>query len=418
MLLTADDQRRLDEIRSMKRTATLVLLGATAVFVAARLLEDRSGGGVWGYVRATAEAAMVGGLADWFAVTALFRHPLGIPIPHTAILPRRKDQLGRTFGSFVQTSFLAPEVLSERLAQADLSARAADWLDDDDHAALVAEKVASVSTTALRALDDAAVTQVVADELVARLRDVDAAPLLGRVLEVVTEDGRHHRLLDAGLGALAEAMAEQRPTLRRRFEQETPWWLPDTVEERVFERAFAATQTFITEIRRNPDHAVRRHVDERLADLAVRLRSSPELAAKVETAIGEVLEHPAVGEWAAEVWAEVRSGLVARAAEPDSDLRRRLAQGVRAVAGALRRDPELAARVERSVIDAVVLLADRYGDEIAGFVESTVLRWDATETSLRVELLLGRDLQIIRINGSVVGGLAGLAIHAAGELLG
>ena len=230
------------------------------------------------------------------------------------------------------------------------------------------------------------------------------------MLEVVTEDGRHHQLFDVALAAAADAMAEQRPTLRRRFEAETPWWVPGSVEERVFERAFAATQTFITEIRRDPDHPVRRHLDDQVADLARRLQESPELAARVDGALAELVAHPAMRTRATDVWQELRDTLVAQADDPASDLRRGVERGALAVAHALETDPELAARVERSAIDIVTTMAERYGEEIAGFVEGTVLRWDASETSLRVELLLGRDLQIIRINGSVVGGLAGRCV--------
>ena len=416
-VLTVDDEERFAEIRSMKLKALLVLLAATVVFVVARVLEARSGAG-WGYLRATAEAAMVGGLADWFAVTALFRHPLGIPIPHTAILPNRKDQLGKTLGSFVQTSFLSPDVLAERLRDADVSGRVAAWLREPGNPELVSEKLSSLAITGLRLLDDDAVSDLVTTDLLGRLRDVDLAPMLGQALTVATEDGRHHRLVDAALAAAADAMAKQRPTLRRRFEAETPWWLPPNVEERVFERGFAAMQSFIAEVRRTPTHSVRRHLDERLADLALRLQESPELAATVATARDEMLDHPAVRTWATELWREVRDGFIQQAGDPESSLRRRVADGALAVAHALETDAELAGRVDHSTLDIVTMLAARYGDEVAGFVESTVQRWDATETSTRIELLLGRDLQIIRINGSLVGGLAGLIIHAVGNLLG
>ena len=416
MILTADDRQRLAEIRSMKITATLVLVGATVVFVLARMLEPRHD--AWGYVRATAEAAMVGGIADWFAVTALFRHPLGIPIPHTAVLPRRKDQLGRTFGSFVQTSFLAPDVLVERLGDAGLATKAAAWLREDGTAELVSEKVASAVAIGLRVLDDDNVAEVLMTDVVGRLRDVDAAPIVGRALEVLTDDGRHHRLLDAALGVVAESMATQQPMLRRRLKAETPWWLPDAVEQRMFERAYTATQSFIGEIRRTPDHPIRLHLDAELAHLAVRLRESPELAARVNATRDEIFSHPDVQAWVGEIWVELRDQLIDQAADETSSLRRRLATGAIAVAHALETDAELAERLERATIDVVAMLAARYGDEMARFVEATVLRWDATETSTRIELLLGRDLQIIRINGSVVGGLAGLVIHTVGQLVG
>lgn len=415
--LTADDRERMGEIRGMKRTASLVLLGATVVFVLARFLEDGSSG-VWGYVRATAEAAMVGGIADWFAVTALFRHPLGIPIPHTAILPNRKDQLGRTFGSFVQTSFLAPDVLAERLTTLSVSERIADWLNEPGNAELAGEKAGSLAATVVRLLDDQEVGEFITTDVLGRVRKVDVAPIAGQVLDLVTEENRHHQLVDATLKGVADMLAEQKPVLRARFEQESPWWVPDAIDDRVFDKIYSGVNSFLAEVRDDPSHEVRRHVDAKMRDLSVQLRESPEMAARANRLKDELLTHPALKQWAIDIWADLQDSIVAQASDPDSSLRARMTVGARALAHALATDPELKARVDKVATEIVTTLAERYGAEIAGFVESTVQRWDATETSTRVELLLGRDLQIIRINGSVVGGLAGLVIHTVSELIG
>jgi len=415
--LTHDDLERLDQIRRMKRTASLVLLGATAVFVVALVLEERSSP-AWGYLRATAEAAMVGGVADWFAVTALFRHPLGIPIPHTAILPNRKDQLGRTFGSFVQTSFLAPDVLAERLSTFSVSERLAEWLRDPANAELAAEKAGSLAATVVRLLDDDEVGDFITTDVLGRVRDVDVAPIAGQVLDLVTEDGRHHQLFDATLKGVAEMLVDQRSVLRDRFEQESPWWVPGAVDDRVFDKIYHGITGFIAEVRRSPDHEVRRHVDTKVRDLAVRLRESPEMAERANRIKDDLLAHPALKDWAVEIWSDLQDSIVEQANDPTSALRARLSVGARALAHALATDPELKARVDRAAAEIVSTLAERYGSEVAHFVETTVQRWDATETSTRVELLLGRDLQIIRINGSVVGGLAGLVIYSVSRLVG
>jgi len=415
--LSPDDEARLGDIRAMKRTASLVLLAATVVFVVARILESSSSS-AWGYVRATAEAAMVGGIADWFAVTALFRHPLGIPIPHTAILPNRKDQLGRTFGSFVQTSFLAPDVLAERLTTLSVSERVAEWLTEPGNAELAGEKAGSLAATVVRLLDDDEVGELITTDVLGRLRSIDVAPIAGQIIDVVTEDGRHHQLLDATLKGVGDMLAEQRPNLRARFERESPWWVPDAVDDRVFDKIYAGVNAFLREVRTNPDHEVRRHVDAKVRDLAVRLRESPELAARANQIKDDLLGHPAVKEWAIDIWSDLQDSIVAQAADPESSLRARLTVGAGALAHALAHDEQLKARVDRAAVEIVTVMAERYGAEVAGFVETTVQRWDATETSTRVEVLLGRDLQIIRINGSVVGGLAGLVIYTVSQLFG
>lgn len=415
--LTSDDLDRMDQIRAMKRTATLVLVGATVVFVVALLLEEHHAGG-WGYLRATAEAAMVGGIADWFAVTALFRHPLGIPIPHTAILPNRKDQLGKTFGSFVQTSFLAPDVLAERLDTFSVSERLADWLNEPGNAGLAAEKAGSLAATVVRLLDDEEVGEVLSTDVLGRVRNVDVAPIAGQVLDIVTEDGRHHQVFDATLKGVSDMLRDQRSVLRDRFEEESPWWVPEALDDRVFDKIYSGVNSFISEVRTNPDHEVRRHVDAKVRDLAVRLRESPELAARANQIKDDLLTHPALKEWAIEIWSDLQDSIVEQASDPESSLRARLEVGARALAHALANDPELKARVDRAAAEIVTTLAERYGAEVSHFVETTVQRWDATETSTRVELLLGRDLQIIRINGSVVGGLAGLVIYSVSRLIG
>lgn len=416
MELTLDEQQRMDDIVTMKRRATGVLVVATAIFIAARVAEA-DGASVWGYIRATAEAAMVGGLADWFAVTALFRHPLGIPIPHTAILPNRKDQLGATFGSFVRNSFLAPEVLTERLTEAAIATRLSAWMTEPDNAATAARYAGSVAATVARLLDDDDVAELLSSEFTERLGNADLAPLVARAVEVATEDGRHHQLVDAALNGAADMMATQRVTLRDRFNEESPWWVPEVVDDKVFAKVYAGLQTFIDEVRSRPDHPLRLHVDQRLEVLVDELRTDPERARRIAEVRDDLLQHPAVADWSRRIWVQLRERIIESASEPDSNFQVRLADGVAAMGHALANDPELSARAERTTIEVASTLADRYGEEVADFVKSTVERWDATETSTRVELLLGRDLQIIRINGSVVGGLAGLTIHTVAELL-
>jgi uncharacterized membrane-anchored protein YjiN (DUF445 family) len=412
--LTPEDTARVAEIKAMKRKALAVLIFTTALFIVARVLE--TDGDVWSYVRATAEAAMVGGIADWFAVTALFRHPLGIPIPHTAILPNRKDQLGETLGSFVQTSFLNPELVAERVAEAGVSNRIAEWLGEDANVALVAEKAGSVAATVVRLLDDQEVSDLVTSEVMSRLRSVDLAPVAAKVVEVATADGRHHQLVDAALNGVSQMMSEQRPMLRDRFAAESPWWVPESVDEKVFERIYAGLSTFINEVRTNPQHPLRKHVDTRLAALITELRTDPAMSERLAATRDDLLTDPNVREWSKRLWVELREQVIESASRENSELHQRLQQAVRSLRHALVSDPELQQRVDRAAVDIAGTMAARYGDEIAGFVSSTVQRWDATETSLRVELLLGRDLQIIRINGSVVGGLAGLVIYTISQL--
>jgi uncharacterized membrane-anchored protein YjiN (DUF445 family) len=409
-----DDLKR-RQLRQMKAIALGFLVVAAIVFVIARLLEDDHH---WlGYVRATAEAAMVGALADWFAVTALFRHPLRVPIPHTAIIPKRKNEIGESLGSFVQENFLSAAVIGEKLREARVAERAADWLVQPAHAERVAGQVAAVLGGAVDVLRDDEITGLIEDAVVGRLRSVDVAPTAGRVLDLMTESGRHREVFDAALNGVGRMLDERRLTLREAFAKESPWWVPAPIDDRVFDRIFAGVQNTIRDVLADPNHALRSHVDERVTALVAELKTSPEMAARGAALRDEVLDHPAVRTWTLSIWADLKESLVRQAADPDSGLRRRLADGIVSIASTVREDPTLQTKINRWIEEAVDYLATQYRGEVAHLISSTVAKWDPDETSERIELQIGRDLQFIRMNGTIVGGLVGLAIYSVGQLL-
>jgi uncharacterized membrane-anchored protein YjiN (DUF445 family) len=399
----------------MRRRATGLLVGVTVVFVVLHLAGGD--GAATGYAIAAVEAAMVGGLADWFAVTALFRHPLGVPIPHTAVIPERKDQFGETLGGFVQTSFLTPDIIAERVRTARVVPRLAGWLAEPDNAARLARHLADAAVTAADLLRDDEVHGALEEVARRRIETTPLAPLAGRALAVMTTDGRHHELLDVMLRAIERFLDENRASLRARFGDESPWWLPEAAEDRIFERLLDGARNVLREVARDPDHELRRDVDARVRRLVLELQSSPAMRARGEELKHELLAQPELRRWVAGVWTDMKAGLRAQAADPDSELRRRVADTLVALGCRLRDDPALAARIEEGIETGVRYVADQFSDEIGAMVSGTVARWDGRETADRLELLLGPDLQFIRINGTVVGGLAGLVIHAAAQLL-
>ncbi|HYI60329.1 MAG TPA: DUF445 domain-containing protein [Acidimicrobiales bacterium] len=411
-----DEARRAADLARMKRTATGLLVVATAVFVATRVLEDSA---PWlGYVRATAEAAMVGAVADWFAVTALFRHPLGIPIPHTAIIPNRKDDIGRGLGTFVQQNFLTRAVVEERLAGFSLSARLGAWLAEPENAARVGDQAAGVLRSTLDTLKDEEVQESLEAAVAARLRAVKAGPVLARAIELVVADGRHQELLSVLLRKVAESVAENEDVLRARLERETPWWVPDRVDDRIFGRVHTGVQRFLREVADDPEHEMRATVDQKVRALADDLARTPALRARADALKDELIDHPVVREWSSTVWADVKAGLLAHSADPDSDLRQRLVGAVQDFGQRLRDDTTLQARLDTWVASTAVEVVERSKGEVGEVIASTVARWDSTEATRRIELQVGRDLQFIRINGTVVGGLAGLVIYCVGRLIG
>lgn len=409
------DAVRAADLRRMKRRATGLLLAATALFVILRITTD--GDGWSGYVEAAAEAAMVGGVADWFAVTALFRHPLRLPIPHTAIIPTRKDQIGASLGTFVQDNFLNDELVGERIRGFGPAGRIGAWLEDPANATRLGDQLPAVLSAATELIDDDDVGAAVGGALRTRLETVELAPLLAGGLEVAIDNGQHQVAFDSLMRSINRIVTENEAVLRRRLYEESPWWVPEAIDDRVFDRIVTGVRRLVADVLADPDHELRRLADERIRRFAVELQTSPELRARAEALKTELLDHPEVRTWLDSAWRHVKEAMLAGAHDADSDLRRRLDDALATTARRLGDDPVLRDKIDRWIEGVARYLVNQSQGEVADLISSTVARWDAQQTGERIELQVGRDLQFIRINGTVVGGLVGLAIHAIAQLL-
>jgi uncharacterized membrane-anchored protein YjiN (DUF445 family) len=399
----------------MQRRATGLLIVMAGLFLI--VVGSASDEGWSGYLRAATEASLVGGLADWFAVTALFRHPLGIPIPHTAVIRERKDQFGRTLGEFVQENFLSPAIITDRVRGARVPERAAAWLADRANAERVASKTADLLVGLADIINEEDVNLLVHEQISRAVESVPLAPLAARALQLVTTEGRHQDVLEAALRGVDRALGDYEPQLRAQFEHRAPWWLPGAVEDRIFERLFLGLRTLLADVAANPDHELRARFDTWLTTFIDRLEHAPDLRARGEDLKHELLAHPAMRQWSAGLWGDVKAALRVQAASPDSELRQRLADMVVAAGTRLLEDPKLRDKAEDVLESSVRYVAEHFDTELAELISATVARWDAEETSDKLELLLGRDLQFIRINGTIVGLLAGVAIHGIADLL-
>jgi uncharacterized membrane-anchored protein YjiN (DUF445 family) len=409
MQILHDEATRQAQLDSMKRRATSLLVAATIIFVITRALESRF---PWiGIVRATMEAAMVGGLADWFAVTALFRHPLGIPIPHTAIVPARKDRVGRTLGAFVQRNFLTREVIEGRMRSLQVGRRIVEWLADPENARNISRHAASALGSAAQMLRDEDMQGIIDRSLATRVRTMKVAPILGRVLEVITEDNRHQEILDEVIALAARAVDDNRAVIRLRVERETPWWVPTAIDDKIFRKVLTAIQNMLGELRGDRYHPVRNRFDAALRDFIDRLHTSPEFAARVESWKEEFLDNDAARRFSASLWQEGKEALARYAENPESRAPGMVEHALTAFGQKAMDDPDLLAKIDDLVVDIAVFIVARYQDEVADLIAHTVAAWDPELTSRRVELAIGRDLQFIRINGTIVGGLAGTLIY-------
>ncbi len=412
----ADAERRRALVR-MKGAAGGLLLLATAIWLTCVLAG--SGHGAWvGYVKATAEASMIGALADWFAVTALFRHPLGLPIPHTAILPRKKNQLGASLGVFVQANFLSTDVVSTKLATLHLGHRVGEWLAAPANARRVGDAVGAAAGGLSEVLRDDDVQAGFEQVLLSRLRTAPKAAFFGRLIDIAAEGGHDQRLLVEGVHALRRFLNENKAVLRDRLSQESPRWVPDRVDDVIFGRAFTALLKFLDEVAADREHPLRRDAAARVRTLGAALRQDPEMELRVGKAVEQVLDSVAVRSLAATMWNTAKRNAISMSADPDSELRHRLEESIMSLGRRLRDDPAMQAKVEGWIDDAVRYVVHTYRADLADLVTGTVARWDADDASRRIELQVGRDLQFIRINGTVVGGLAGLLIYTIAQLVG
>jgi len=399
----------------MKAVALGALLFMAVVFLFAFALQGDVP--AFAYVRAAAEGGMVGALADWFAVTALFRHPLGIPIPHTAIIPRRKDEIGASLGEFVETNFLSGDIVRDKLERMGISARLGAWLSAQAHAERVASEGSAMAAGILRALSDDDVRDLLADLAREHLIVPEWSPALGGWLGRIVDADAHHGAVDLAADSIAGWLATNRPAFDGLVSRRLPSWVPSLAHRLVDDTVYREAVAFVDAVRADPAHPARRAIDTYLARLAENMQHDPATIGRFEDAKIAVFDSPRVRDLAAHAWETAKAGLLTALENPESPLRRRAQAALVEVGGRLTTDTSLQRRVDTLVTDAATFLVERYRHDIASIITDTVERWDAAETTEKIELMVGRDLQYIRLNGTIVGALAGLVIFTIAHAL-
>ncbi|MFJ5719782.1 DUF445 domain-containing protein [Streptomyces sp. NPDC093149] len=415
---TAADEEKRRGVRRMKTTATGLLLLVALVYVLATWAKNAGVGGWPGFVAAAAEAGMVGALADWFAVTALFKRPLGLPIPHTAIIPTKKDQLGASLGSFVGENFLSGDVVRSRIHSLGIGGRLGAWLAEPQHADRVTAELSTALRGALTVLRDSDVQAVVGEAITRRANAAEIAPGLGKMLEKIVADGGHRRMVDLICVRAHDWLVLHGDSVMDAVQGGAPGWTPRFVDKRVGERVYKELLRFITEMRDMPGHPARASIDTFLTDFAADLQTDTDTRARVERLKSEILGRGEVQEVIASAWSSVRTMVIAAADDEQSELRLRARASLLSFGARLATDGRMQAKLEGWLEDAAVYVVTTYRAEITSLISDTVASWDADQTSKKIEAHIGRDLQFIRINGTVVGALAGLLIYTVSRALG
>lgn len=416
-LMNSDDATKRRDLRKMKTVATGFLVFASIVYLFCRWQES-TGAGAWvGYVRAASEAGMVGALADWFAVTALFKHPLGIPIPHTALIKKKKDQLGASLSSFVGSNFLAPEVVSEKVASAQIPLRLGGWLAQPDNAERVAAEAATVLHGVVDVLNDEDVTAVIDSTIVRRLADPQWGPPIGRILDELLRENRQLPLIDMLAERAHQWALGSQEMIDRVVARDSPSWSPKFVDTLLGEKVYKELVEFTWKVRSNPEHDVRIAANKFLIDYAHDLQHDTATIEKAEKLKAQIMGREEITGLAAATWKVAKRLITESVDDPTSTLRTKIKENTVELGVRLRDDEDLRGKVDGWLLGGARYIAANYADEITTIIGDTVARWDAEEASRKIELQVGRDLQFIRINGTVVGSIAGLAIYTVSDLI-
>lgn len=398
----------------MKTVALSLLVGAAVIYLLTLKLDHA---GVWGYVNAMAEAGMVGAMADWFAVTALFKHPMGLPIPHTAIIPRKKDELASSLQSFFADNFLTEGIVRERMADAHLARRMGVWLQDEAHARRLVVEAVRIGKAALGKVSDDDVRSIATDVLAPRLAQEQVAPITGALLQAIVTDRAHKGLVDLVLREVYTWLTKNPKDFTAMLHDRAPRWSPTFVNHRVVSALYWQALEWVGSVRDDPDHPTRQALDALLLRIASDLGDDTTVQERAEALKVKLLTHPQVGDTVVSLWQSLRASLNDALDDPDSTLRARAAAMIEDLGRSLVEDPEQQQRVDALAQDAVGYLVTTYGRELSSVISHTIKEWDGEAASRRIELYVGRDLQFIRINGTVVGALVGLIIHGVSQLL-
>ena len=402
--------------QGMKVVATGLLVVMAGVFVASRWFEPQY---PWlGYAKSFAEAAMVGGLADWFAVTALFRHPLGLPIPHTAIIPRNKDRIGEALARFLQENFLIPRVVARRMEKLDVAGATGRFLQTPaGQGTRIRAGASRLIADVFESLDDERLGGIVKGAVSSRLRKTEVAPLLGHALASAINEDRHVPMLEAAIRWTARALDANEQLIREMVHKKANWVLKLAgLDAKLADAIIDGLRKLTAEMSTDPAHPVRIKVEEALAQLANDLQTKPETRERVEAIKEQLLDNKSVSLWLDALWQKGREAIIRAARNPDAVLAGKLGEILKSMGGTLEKDARIRGAINQFARRAVVGMAASYGTQIVKLVSDTIRSWDARTVTGRLEAAVGRDLQYIRINGTLVGGLVGLVLYAGDQL--
>lgn len=404
-----DEIARRKALGRMRGVATSLLIIAAIVFILVHIFTDQTG--VWGFVSRASEAAMIGGLADWFAVTALFRHPLGLPIPHTAIIPRKKDVLGESMSTFVAMNFLRADTVAPKIRSAHVTKRVGAWLAVERNQDALVDRAGQGINYVLARVDDSTVESLTRNVLVPKLVATHKSPVLGRLLSEIVRDGAHHRLVDLVVYEAYVWLERNPQVIEQIVGDRAPEWVPRFVNRTVASRLQVEVLGWVADVRDNRYHQARQALDRWLLELAGDLSENTSIAHRAEVVFDDLLTQEGVVESVLDIWSSLKRLLYAAVEDSDGEVKARVRTFLNETADRMQNDEEFSTMLDQKLATTAGDMAESFGPELASVISDTIASWDAKDAANKIELYVGKDLQYIRINGTVVGALVGLLIH-------
>ncbi|WP_096358940.1 DUF445 domain-containing protein [Variibacter gotjawalensis] len=414
--LSPDDAEKLSGLRRMKLIATGLLVVSVLLLIAAKILDRRYPGVGFAFVAAFAEAATIGGLADWYAVVALFRRPLGLPIPHTAIIPHNHHRIAESLGTFVETNFLAPEPVKQKLREVDFAILISDWLADRGRSANLSRFVLGLMPQIIQGIEGTGLRQFFVERGLNELKNVDVAPIAANLLGALTDDRRHQSILDEVLVGIGKILSDQKTIdlIRDKIRDELPTLLRlYRADAYLLRKVISSSFSFLQEVQGDPEHPMRSEFDRFITNFVEKLRTSPEYAAKIDTLKQELLARPEIAKLADAVWESLKTFLLDNAADAQSALSKHLEKLLVDVGHQLANSPKIRAEINDGMVMILETFIASQKSGVSRFIADQVKSWDIDQLIRLVEINIGRDLQYIRFNGALVGGLAGLVLYTA-----
>lgn len=416
--LSARDLEKEAGLRRAKLVATALLVFSITVMIAAKLLEHRHP--AFGFIAAFAEAATIGGLADWYAVVALFKHPMGLPIPHTAIIQKNQARIADSLGKFVETNFLAPGPVGTKLREVDFAALIAAWLADPAKSASLSRFAVNLLPNAIAGMDQSRMKEFLAERLTDQVNALKLGPLAAQLLGAVTADRRHQRLLDQLIGAVERILNDPATVegIREKIRKELPTLFNlFKADAYLLSRILRSTSTFLDEVKQDPDHALRQEFDRFVQSFIVGLRESPDYEARAEQFKHDVLGRQELRDVAQALWRNIIAYVEKDVASPQSRIEAQMTAILTEIGAKLASDPRMKAEMNEGFVVALSTLVDQQKSGASRFIADQVKAWNMQQLIRLIELNIGRDLQYIRLNGTLIGGLAGLVLHTIEVLL-